>query len=1265
MNPNNNEKSKSTNYKENIETYNKNKFWEYYIAIKDYINSWIWETYDSIIKSWTSTDYFDDFLAFLKTNSTYNKKDFLEWIISSKEKLSHIVKREYIKKVTSYLNYHKSILAKFSQEYKLSTKNKNELEVSLLSEKLSNFKNLCYSQNSRYLFLLKNTSLKKEDLETVENDSDNLIKKIFPRRVELQNKILWDERLKLSVLRIIKNNEKVLEEDIDNLLHTFSISEKKAFITYFLPEISIKKAYDLWLINKSKLEDEVLSLFDFDPGISTKEENELLRDDELLSSIFIKTDSKKITDKNIDKVIDYTKNEFLVELDEARSSYMSDKIDINSLSFDKVLDLIKSDDSISPTIKNSLSLLKTWNYIFFESAWTKQIFKLNSLESWSDKNMISYTNVSSNNGFTSEKYWKSIVSTYSDFIDFLKLDNWDEKTRKANIKILTKDSLINEEKLTEIPDEDSIENTAELLNFIDDFDYKNKWLSLIDTWFYAKKEKWWQELYTIDAVWEDFIKLSTWEEFWPNKQAWYTFEAFAANFKDRECSRIKKIKDENNLIERLALEDKHKDTFKDVKFQDWKLLNSKIDEKKAKKWIEFLLWSWDMWSYRIIEIKNWRVKFEKWKFEEKDKSKKFTWKEKWNLSLSEFFEEIKWISLTPESNDIKVKEQEEEFHDFKRKNWFFKSWMWWTSIAEMTMWFKQIGQAFKDNLENWNKLKSAKFALAMWRFLPQDIREDLQSLVEWEDKKTMEQLMESLKRLDSKVMIPKVKRILESKWSQQYEIEAAMMSILKYGTLYPKDLNNMRWSYAWYIALWGTPWDETYLEVKAKCEATNKTNDGSIPKPIPFTEEVLVEALLSKQAKWDINPKRRSKIHKEYWDYLNKWLSAELEDGANKAWDRFTLDWRIKYSIWELKWGWYANWIWAIEKIWWKWWSAKDMHTIPFVLVSTGITQNFPESLLAKVVGMWWWKPYSELVFSKDKDSIELYKNATRVVIKSIDKDGSILKEFENIWNSVDSAYKFWNKYWGKLINRLNIQDPYIFSKVKVKDENMSDEDRNILIEYYWFITWIHKEKDFAAAKQEDLEHWLYDYKNNAITLISLKKHVQNYMSVVEIGAFRNPWAAEPILNAALDLLEDVNKSKEMTKEEKFAVFFEIQSSIEPFLIKSFWQYWWSEPVAKWGKKSAWSVSTELSKLKRYWVNIKDNPFESTEKDESSDAKESVYSYINSDRYKEHVRNNFENYLSINIWDEVDVTPDERVQKVKLSISEILEQDNQKELEAA
>jgi len=88
--------------------------------------------------------------------------------------------------------------------------------------------------------------------------------------------------------------------------------------------------------------------------------------------------------------------------------------------------------------------------------------------------------------------------------------------------------------------------------------------------------------------------------------------------------------------------------------------------------------------------------------------------------------------------------------------------------------------------------------------LPGNLRSDLQAMVEQEEVKTMEALMGDLKAIDSGPMVDRIEKILLNKSSEQYEIEAALFTMLsKYGTLYNKKLIQYRGQFLWYEALGG------------------------------------------------------------------------------------------------------------------------------------------------------------------------------------------------------------------------------------------------------------------------------------------------------------------------------------------------------------------------------------------------------------------------------------------------------------------------------
>ncbi|HEY6436001.1 MAG TPA: hypothetical protein VIY47_05385 [Ignavibacteriaceae bacterium] len=170
----------------------------------------------------------------------------------------------------------------------------------------------------------------------------------------------------------------------------------------------------------------------------------------------------------------------------------------------------------------------------------------------------------------------------------------------------------------------------------------------------------------------------------------------------------------------------------------------------------------------------------------------------------------------------------------------FTLWMdrFW-SISEVVAGAHQLIHAVEHSLETGNKLKSAKAALAMGRFLPTHIRVELQSEVEKSEKETMEKIKGEMLGVDWKDMWPMVEHVLENKSAPQYEVEAAMFAVMKYGSLYPKDLAKYRGQYIWFKKLGGHP---SMIPILTQEALANDEN-------LVVTEEVLINALLAKQAK--------------------------------------------------------------------------------------------------------------------------------------------------------------------------------------------------------------------------------------------------------------------------------------------------------------------------------------------------------------------------------------------------------------------------------
>ena len=177
------------------------------------------------------------------------------------------------------------------------------------------------------------------------------------------------------------------------------------------------------------------------------------------------------------------------------------------------------------------------------------------------------------------------------------------------------------------------------------------------------------------------------------------------------------------------------------------------------------------------------------------------------------------------------------------KKFHFFSWMFHekASLNDAIKWGKLFYEQMKEMLEMGSEEKANQFALKyMWGLLTADAKRDLQSRLEQKQKKTMEEYLERLKTVASDVAVDMIDQWLHDKYAPQFQIEAATVFMLeKYGVLNAKALQKYEGKYVFYQALWGTPGDEFFNEIKKEKE----------DQSLPFTEELLVYLFIKKQCK--------------------------------------------------------------------------------------------------------------------------------------------------------------------------------------------------------------------------------------------------------------------------------------------------------------------------------------------------------------------------------------------------------------------------------
>lgn len=1176
-----------------------------------------------------------DFTSFLWTE--WRKK--FEYYIGQKDTYVSLLKHKILQESLPRLNLFHEVQKKLTGEYRKIKNNKEKserLKQILSKSKPSYLKTLLLFQTERQKFLLKNALLKKNEIlqESEKDELETVFKKIFwfvPENFQ-------QKQDRMEVFNKIKNFQHITIEDVQILVSDLPKNQKAKILHYFYPKISFTDAIKLEFFSDKVAKNQIWELFQ--KYFSTEaEKEEFLRCIDY-SSFFI--DTSKLSEKSIDAIFwdatiwnrivkDY--NDSLWVLQELV------KEETTFLDFQDFLQKVQLSKNILPEIKNQIHKLKKWGYIdifqrenektnhhyFYISNITDTQFYFTAINKWANK--ISKSN-----------QWLSEEQSLSQFFEsLLKIS----QSQDTSLKIFDAHEFQwhkQENNIEDIPDVyDETLSLDELKKVMKDIDPKYTWE---ETSFCMRcKPLETQEDDNTPKMFGDELfevsKIDTTHAYikW---QSPITLWEFAEAFTLRKPKRFPLLSNSVDFFNELKKHENYTETLKDFELKDNKVVPTG-NKEKSHPGVEYFVSKNGKNSVRIIKMSDGSVNFEEGDFSESPDGKKpnkFEWKISGKgIDYNSFYLYLSEKNLQPYTKNLPTQEkQEEEPSSIKRKRSLFKSYMWCLSLAEIISGSKQIISSIEQSLQTGNKLKSAKFALAMWKYLPQSVREDLQAMVEWEEKKTMEELLSHLTTLDSKVMIPKIERILLNASSQQYEIEAALFAMLsKYGTLYNKNpLNKHRGSFIWYEALGWKKWDALYMETKRKCEESRLQSEGRKHQPKPFSEEFLIEELLALQADGKMKPKRRSKIHKEMGAHLDKGIKDELDDGQNKAGDKVTLAGRIEYCIGELKSWWYANALWALEKVWWKWWDSWDMHVIPFVITSTGIAAHFHEKLLIKLTsGMGWSSPYTELMFNKDPQSIKKFQKWMKAIIHSLyPNNPEVLTRYEKIWSNVEEAYSFWNEYGKEIVHRMTGRDGYLFA---MKEENLDIKN------YYEFLSWMQNDNEYNI-KPEQINDGVFNYDNTPVVYTMWKKVASEFIQFNQAWIIQwKTWGI--IFDSFLDHLKNIKKTW-LNEEKQFELFFEIYSTLEPIVRARFWGWEWGEVMRN---------SPEVKRLKTYGIDLIGNSYIVPES--QTPSSNTIYWYIENESYKDHVRNAFERFKNIR-FDETDF--EQNITYTQSSIGEIL-----------
>ncbi len=1164
----------SSNNINNINTKNSKKSEN--INYNNLIRDYILKRTESDIKFFDKNiDFFSDFKDFLSTINlidSIQNEDKVKLLFQSKIDVNNLKIKNLFKKLDKL----------FEIDFYLDSNQKDELKDRLETKKYDFLKILLYSNSSRYDFLINDLWFKNINTK---ND-ENKIKSILPKTFSF---IEWKKEVISSIIYLVDARTKIDLEDLENILSILSIDQQKELVSYFFPVISLEEAIELWFLKQNDIEKKKKDILFSKSNLSLLDQESILKNIDN-SEIYIET-----SDLNILRITPNIKNFLLKELNSHKKEYSNKANEINNytfLDFLKFIEINKKFDSIIHNISNFkennfLKISKKINsdkteihYYRIDEIispnwlWTIKLTNINSL-AWVNKNIKSFD--------------REEIYTYSQFYDLFEKSVWkDVEYNFLSYSELTTD--LPKENKADLKSSNEINTKEDFKNFLDDLDSKGKDIS-IDNFAFKFDIKWedWkikeQELYIVDKIDEVNKKI------YLTTQEVFDFDVFLQLFSQVKAKRINKVSSPKEFVEQMSSKN---EWFKDLVFKDKKIIPKSKEQDEKFKSIQYFIWKDPKESIYIKKMWDNTVDFIIWEYIEwKDWKDKFKWDKKWTWwTYTEFFDFIKEKNLTPKIFDLDTNNHEEKVKDVSwQKTSLISFYMWnFVSINQIILWLTKTLDTVKTRLEHWDKLKSYKLALQFWKFLPESVRDELQSMVEREEKSTMEELRENLTTLDSAVMMPRIEKILLNKNSSIPELERAVFAALKYGTIYPKSLKKYRWTYAWFKAMWWKTQDIAYYTSQLKEDDSN----------LVVTEELIIYRLLWDQAKWKHPPKRRSKIHKEFAKAVWVWVNDELGDWEEETWKKMTQDWRINYVIGELKNWTFYNWLWWMEKIWTKWPDPRHkMFTIPFVVLASKMTMYLTQDVINKLAWYGYSTAHTAMSICSSDSKLEMYKSYVAKVIElKFWKSWSMHKKFLSI-KDVDSASSFWKEFWLELYPYINMNNWFVLSR---KDEPWNEA----LLNYYNHIKWVHSSDDFKNAKiSDDIEWWVFDFENSPIFASE---------SLLEKVSARDRWyidkSTSKILKMYTDFINSIKDDEDILNEEKRKDLFKKYYSLVERTVYDKLSPHKSDNQIKW-----WYKNFEIARaLEENWVEIYDW---SNWKDYQDFLEQKYNSFISSNMYSD------------------------------------------------
>jgi hypothetical protein len=525
-------------------------------------------------------------------------------------------------------------------------------------------------------------------------------------------------------------------------------------------------------------------------------------------------------------------------------------------------------------------------------------------------------------------------------------------------------------------------------------------------------------------------------------------DAFYEGFKKHKPKRVKALQSESELVSQFG---------ENFAFDNGEIIqkDAELNGEKKNRPVEYLE-NGKHKLIKIVSLSGWYVEFQEGEIHDADdhghgsgwhghghgkKEKKYSLKIKWaqlqKWTLDEFH---RYVSEQELKADWKIwQNYEERPQDPKNPTHgslidrFFK----WMSLYEIMHGWQMVFEGIKETLEHWSHAKSAHAALAMAKWLPESLRDEMFMKVEAAEAEETESAKKKLGAIDSWMAVARIEKWLLNRDTPQYKLEAgALFMMEKYGHLTSKKgLYPYRGKFLWYERLGWKIGDELYNEVMNGMSADDQS----------FAEERLIHQLLKKQCNSEAHHysgiHRRSRVHKEFENAWKSWIAAELEkwekDASAFRWSsRMAREWmdEAKGGTSSNAFGWAKK---AAAKGTAK--EEKDYMLIPAAFLMSGACFDMDQATYTNVKAFWDGEGIPVIAFRMfwDNSKMNIFRDTVLELSKEIQKAypwkfPDILNETQKLyedwknrtWKEKDRlqrAENYWNTYGGILTRALNM----------------------------------------------------------------------------------------------------------------------------------------------------------------------------------------------------------------------------------------------------